>query len=437
MRYQKIYPAAICFSVFLIVTGLALGEPSSVLPGLWKIILTEDALITDYVEIAGIAAAFVNSALVTLISLGILYLSREPLNGFTLVELGLMSGFALFGKNIANIWPIIAGTFLYTRVRKEPFGKYASVSLLATALSPVVSYVALDNGWGNLGWGILIGLVVGFVLPPLSAYTYKIQNGMNLYNMGFACGLLAMILVPVMTSLGATPEVAHHWAEGYNVQLGLFLTVLCVLLIVSGFFFCGRPAWAAWAGYRRLLLTTGRAPSDYLRMFGPAPTLINTGINGLIGMSFILFTGGDLNGPTLGGILTIMGFSAFGKHARNILPVMLGVVLGGVFMHWDINRSSVQLALLFGTTLAPISGYFGWPFGLIAGFLHSSVVLHAGTPVEGINLYNNGFSGGLLAIVLYPIISEAIRHRKPELQDEDYFDTIEHDEPILPPSRRE
>ena len=112
MRYQKIYPAAICFSVFLIVTGLALGEPSSVLPGLWKIILTEDALITDYVEIAGIAAAFVNSALVTLISLGILYLSREPLNGFTLVELGLMSGFALFGKNIANIWPIIAGTFL-------------------------------------------------------------------------------------------------------------------------------------------------------------------------------------------------------------------------------------------------------------------------------------------------------------------------------------
>lgn len=148
-------------------------------------------------------------------------------------------------------------------------------------------------------------------------------------------------------------------------------------------------------------------------MFGPAPVLINMGVNGLIGMAFILATGGDLNGPTLGGILTIMGFSAFGKHARNITPIMLGVVIGGVFMHFDINQSSVQLALLFGTTLAPISGYFGWPFGIVAGFLHSSVVLHAGTPVEGINLYNNGFSGGLLAIVLYPIISEAIRHHRP------------------------
>ena len=282
-----------------------------------------------------------------------------------------------------------------------------------------------------------MGLLIGFVLPPLSAYTYKIQNGMNLYNMGFACGLLAMILVPVMSSMGANPTVAHHWAEGYNLHFAIFLGVLCLGLTVAGFFFSGRPAWAAWAGYRRLLRTTGRAPSDYLRMFGPAPVLINMGVNGLIGMAFILATGGDLNGPTLGGILTIMGFSAFGKHARNITPIMLGVVIGGVFMHFDINQSSVQLALLFGTTLAPISGYFGWPFGIVAGFLHSSVVLHAGTPVEGINLYNNGFSGGLLAIVLYPIISEAIRHHRPGLQDRDYFDdTIEHDEPLVPPPAR-
>ena len=433
MRYHKIYPAAICFCAYLVAIGVILGEPRQILPGLWIIIMTEDALITDYVKIAGIGAAFVNAALVTLISLGILRLSKDPLNGYTLVEIGLMAGFALFGKNIANIWPIIGGTFLYAKLRREEFGKYASVSLLATALSPVVSYVALDNGWGNIWWAILIGAVIGFVLPPLSAYTYKIQNGMNLYNMGFACGLLATILVPVMTSLGADPTVAHHWATGYNVQLGIFLSILCVGLIIAGFLFSGRPVWAAWAGYRRLLLTTGRAPSDYLRMFGAAPTLINIGVNGLIGMAFILATGGDLNGPTLGGIFTIMGFSAFGKHTRNIIPIMAGVVLGGVFMHWSINDSAVQLALLFGTTLAPISGYFGWPFGVLAGFLHSSVVLRAGTPVEGFNLYNNGFSGGLLAIVIYPVISEAIRHRKPELQNEDYFDAFEHDAPVIPP----
>ena len=427
------YPALLCFAAFWGAFGILMDNPANILPGLWKIILTEDALITDYVEIAGVGAAFVNSALVILISIGILYVSKDPLNGYTLVEIGLMAGFSLFGKNIVNIWPIIAGTWLYSRVVKEPFSKHASISLLATSLAPVVSYISLDNGWGSPLLGILVGLAVGFVLPPLSGYTYKIQNGMNLYNMGFACGLLAMMLVPLMNSMGAQMETAHHWATGYNLPFGIMMVFLCSVLIIAGLFFCGRPPWAAWAGYRRLLLSTGRAPSDYLRMFGSAPVLINMGVDGLLGTAMILITGGDLNGPTLGGIFTIIGFSAFGKHARNILPVMGGVVLGGYFMKWGINHSSVQLAMLFGTTLAPISGYFGWPFGIIAGFLHSAVVLHAGTPVEGINLYNNGFSGGLIAIVLFPIITSAISRRKPELQDEDYFDAFEHDTPIPPP----
>ena len=57
MRCKKLYPAVICFCVFLAAIGLVLGDPSTVLPGLWKIIVTEDALITDYVKIAGVSAA--------------------------------------------------------------------------------------------------------------------------------------------------------------------------------------------------------------------------------------------------------------------------------------------------------------------------------------------------------------------------------------------
>ena len=89
MRYKKMYPALLCFAAFWAAFGIALDDPARILPGLWKIILTEDALITDYVEIAGVGAAFVNSALVTLISIGILYVAKDPLNGYTLVEIGL------------------------------------------------------------------------------------------------------------------------------------------------------------------------------------------------------------------------------------------------------------------------------------------------------------------------------------------------------------
>ena len=437
MRYRKMTPFLLAYAGALLALGLALDSPGNILDGLVRIVLTEDALITDYVLVAGPGAALVNSALVTLISVAILRSSGEPFNGFTLVVVGLMSGFSLFGKNFANIWPILLGVWCYAKSRRESFGKYASTALLSTALAPVVSYIALDNGWGTPLSGLLTGVLIGFVMPPLSAYTYRIQNGMNLYNIGFACGLVAFILVPLMISLGATPTTHYRWATGYDLLFGAALGGLCLLLILCGLLLCRVPPWAAWAGYRRLLRTSGRAPSDYLRMFGPAPVLINTGVNGLISMAFILAAGGDLNGPTVGGILTVMGFSAFGKHAGNIVPVMAGVALGGAVMHWSLSESAVQLACLFCTTLAPISGYFGWPYGVLAGFLHSSVVLCTSTPVAGMNLYNNGFSGGLVAIVLYPVILAAARHRKPVLQDIDYFDPLEHDEPVSPSTHGE
>jgi tetrahydromethanopterin S-methyltransferase subunit F len=62
------------------------------------------------------------------------------------------------------------------------------------------------------------------------------------------------------------------------------------------------------------------------------------------------------------------------------------------------------LAALFGTTLAPIAGRFGWHWGLVAGFVHSSVVQTVGQLHGGLVLYNNGFAAGLVAAVLLPVI---------------------------------
>lgn len=51
-------------------------------------------------------------------------------------------------------------------------------------------------------------------------------------------------------------------------------------------------------------------------------------------------------------------------------------------------------------------------------------------PVAGVNLYNNGFSGGLVATVLYPILTSLLRHRRPVLRNNSYYELFEHDEPI-------
>ena len=168
MRYDRMYTLLWIYAAALALFGLFLGPLDQILPGLATIVLTEDALITDYVLIAGPGAALINSALVTAVTLVMLRLSHEPFNGFSLVVVGLMSGFSLFGKNVVNIWPILLGSWLYAKLRREPFGKYVPTGLLSTALAPVISYIALDNGWGTPLLGGLVGVLIGFILPPLS-----------------------------------------------------------------------------------------------------------------------------------------------------------------------------------------------------------------------------------------------------------------------------
>ena len=48
----------------------------------------QDLLITDYIHIAGPAAAFVNAGLVTIISILIIKLAKDPFNGFTMWRWG-------------------------------------------------------------------------------------------------------------------------------------------------------------------------------------------------------------------------------------------------------------------------------------------------------------------------------------------------------------
>ena len=211
-RYQILFPATLAFSAGLMLLGLLLEDPADILWGLYHIVTMQDLLITDYVAIGGPGAALVNAGLVTVISICVIKISGDPFNGFTIVEMGLMAGFSLFGKNFINIWPIILGTWLYAKYQKEPFSKHASVALLATSQAPLVSYMALGSIHASLPLGMVTGIAVGFLLPSLSAYTYKVQNGMNLYNMGFACGLLAMMIVPVLTAFGDSPDAVLYWA---------------------------------------------------------------------------------------------------------------------------------------------------------------------------------------------------------------------------------
>ena len=423
--FAAIFPVTLAISALLVIAGLAVDGPMAALRGLYGIITQPDLLISDYVATSGVGAAMLNAGLVTGASVLVLKLSRDPFNGFSIVTVGLMLGFSFFGKNIATMWPFVLGSWLCTKVTGYSFADYASVGLMSSSLSPLVSYMALGSVYASIPLGIFVGMLVGFIMPVLSPYTYRIQNGMNLYNVGFASGLMAMMIVPVLTALGDSPPTALHWSEGWDRWLLGFILLSSLVSLAAGLFFCKRPAGEVLRQYRELLGTTGRTPSDYLRMFGFAPSLVNMGVNGLFCLLVLFAIGGDLNGPTAGAIISIMGFSAWGKHLRNMMPLMLGVILGSTVLHFSIRDPALQIAVFFVTTLAPVSGHFGWPFGLLTGFIHSALVLQTSGPVSGLNLYNNGFSGGLITIVCVPVAAAIFNHHLPKIRDASFFEVLE------------
>ena len=104
-----------------------------------------------------------------------------------------------------------------------------------------------------------------------------------------------------------------------------------------------------------------------------------------------------------------------------------------LLLHQDLGAGAMQLAMLFRHDAGSRLRLFRMAvLGSWRVFSTQRWCSMRDLRCPASTCYNNGFSGGLIAIVLYPIITAAIRHRKPELQDEDYFDAFEHDTPTVP-----
>lgn len=354
----------------------------------------------------------VNASLLALSCIGMVYGLGMEISGHTVTSVFLMFGFSLFGKNLLNIWSILTGVFLYARYHKTSLKKYIYVGFYGTSLSPLITQVMRTERLGpgmGLAMSCALGMVMGFVLPPLAIHTRFSHKGYSLYNVGFAGGIIATVVVSVMKSFGMEVRSRLVWHTGSNrtfVPLLLILFGGMAVMAVGASWLSEKNSGVRgmFRAYKRILRSSGAGGPDYIEEEGIWAAVLNMGINGLFSTLFVIAVGGDLNGPVIGGIMTIVGFSATGKHIRNIMPVMAGVYIAGLTKSWRITDPSAMLALLFSTTLAPIAGEFGVLAGMLAGYLHSSVALNVGIVYSGMNLYNNGFAGGIVAMFLVPVI---------------------------------
>lgn len=397
-----LYYVATCLLIFSLVTS----NPFETIGGIWVIITSPSTLITDYFSVAGMSAAFLNSALVSFFTLFLYDYTKITYNGSTIASFMLMAGFSLFGKNIFNIIPIFVGVYAYALFNKETFRKHIYTALFGSSIAPVVSEVMVRFSPDGITLqsivaGVAIGIGAGFMLPALSVECLRILQGFNLYNTGFAAGLIGILFTSAAKSFQYDTSTRLIWTYGRSPLLCIFLFVLFASFILFGFLLNGK----SFRGYAKVFRHSGRAVADFTIMDGTAITFINMGVVSLFSLFYLIVLEGDINGPTIGAVFTVLGFGAMGKHLKNMIPPMIGVIVISLIADWSLTDPSVQLAALFCTGLAPIAGQFGPGWGVAAGMLHSVMVLSVTSFHGGLNLYNNGFAAGLVVIILLPMIS--------------------------------
>lgn len=395
-------------NIMLFAAAFVSGSPQSIVEGMKKIIISRNALITDYFELAGMGAAFFNAALVMAVCIGLVLVQKIPFTGPTMAALFINAGYGLWGKNPINILPILLGTYLYAKMHHAHLGRYIYTALFGTCLAPFVTELVyiLPYSWAvNMGIAILVGVSIGFLLPPLSAHTASMHMGYNLFNVGFSAGVLAFVIVCIMRSLGLESESVMIWQEGRPIGIVICLYIYFAVTILLGLWI----SRGSLKGLRHIFKHPGRAVADFVLMDGPGATMMNMGMIGIICITYIILVGGDLAGPVLGAVWTAFGFAAFGAHVKNYLPVLLGVYLFTFITKYNAATPGIQLAAMFGVGIAPIAGQFGALAGILAGMLHSAIVMCTAGMYGGLNLYNNGFSAGWVAIFMIPALESFMR----------------------------
>lgn len=386
-------------SIVFIVLSLFLQPLQELIDGFFRIQTSKSVLLSDFVVIGGEGPALLNSGLLMLISFLFVKRLNIRISGPIFAGILTIGGFAFFGKNLVNVSIVFLGVMLYSKYKNVPIKNVIIILLFTTGISPISSLLMFGMGLPllyGIPLGILIGVMSGFVLVEVASHVINFHLGYDLYNVGFASGILSFFYFGVFNLLNLDYETSLLYSNEPHYLLSVLFVLMSLVSIGVGYYINGY----SFNGLMTLLKKSGRAVTDFTIKRQEGTTLINVGLTSLVAFVIISLQQIQLSGPVMGGLMTIFGFAAFGKHVRNIIPPMLGVVL--VVVLFDLELSIViVLAMLFSTALAPLAGEHGVIVGLIAGAFHVPIVLSLGQLHGGILLYANGFAAAFTAVIVH------------------------------------
>ncbi|MBE5737139.1 MAG: DUF1576 domain-containing protein [Clostridiales bacterium] len=407
-----------------------------------KLLLSPSKLVTDYFALGGLTCTLFNAGICGLFSNFIIFISKTKPNATTFAGYLLVVAHCFYGLNIINMIPSILGVILYCKVKKRAFSENVHIALFSTALGPFTSdflfryafNIAKDSTEAIIVGAVLaiiLGLATGFLVPALIKGTTGMHRGFNMYKAGLALGLLGVFLHSFFyTSLGFdTPPVItidnpEYYAMpfAYRDFMNVFFVILFVFTLILGYLLNGK----SMRGYKALLKSTGYG-TDFFDKFKMPVCLINFAVYGVCIILYLnlimllpqlfdfLPKGVGFTGATVGVIFAALTFSADGQQPRTVAPIVLGYVLLSAVVivfslcfnravPWTLSTQCYINGLAFATGLCPFAGKYGWKVGVIAGFLSAVICASTAAMHGGFVLYNGGFTAGLTALVVLPIL---------------------------------
>ena len=117
------------------------------------------------------------------------------------------------------------GIWLYAKYHKTHMSHYVYVGLYGTSLSPIITQLMHIGDLpvaARFFLALTAGITIGFLLPPLAAQVHHAHQGYSLYNVGFAGGIIATVIVSLLKSFGITVESRLIWYTGSDFLFLLF-----------------------------------------------------------------------------------------------------------------------------------------------------------------------------------------------------------------------
>lgn len=355
--------------------------------------------------------------------------ARRVANNVSTLAFLLTAGFCSWGINLLNIWPTFLGVVLYCLVKREKVADQVNAMLFSTGIAPLITDLLIRYPntevvgftWQGVLLALGVGLVIGFFLPAGLAHSPKVHKGFDLYSAAVPVGMTAFFLQAILFKTMGVELPAAPAAETLQVASWTITNVFCFVvfgLCVVFALLMGCKPGAYWN-----LLKDPAHGVDFSKKYGKAAMLMNVGLYGLFIVLYYNLIGATFNGITFGCIFCMLACCNSGSNPKTVWPIMVGYVAASYLMGWlsgvaggtfaqAINAQAIVVGLCFANGLSPITGKYGWPFGILAGMLHFCLVTSVPLLHGGFCLYNGGFTAAFVCLALVPQLERFCKTRE-------------------------